>query len=104
MADILKKSYKLDHDLIFKLATIHCTYAEIAEIVGTSATTLEKRFKNLIEKGRAEGKKSLRKAQMDRALAGDQRMLIWLGKQYLDQKDTPTSEENSEPLPWDSEK
>ena len=99
--DTQKKSYKLDHDLIFKLASIHCTYAEIAEIVATSVTTLEKRFKNLIEKGRAEGKRSLRRAQMEKAIQGDVRMLIWMGKQYLDQKDSPTDEENTAPLPWD---
>ena len=54
--DAQKKSYKLDHDLIFKLASMHCTYEEIADCVGTSVTTLQKRFKNLIEKGKAEGK------------------------------------------------
>jgi hypothetical protein len=101
MSDAIKKSYKLDHDLIFKLATIHCTYAEIAEVAGTNVAILEKRFKNLIEKGRAEGNKSLRRAQMEKALAGDVRMLIWMGKQYLDQKDTPTDQENTAPLPWD---
>jgi uncharacterized protein YoxC len=99
--DAQKKSYKLDHDLIFKLATLHCTYQEIAEVVGTSVKTLEKRFKNLIEKGRAEGKKSLRRAQMEKALAGDVRMLIWMGRQYLDQKDTPEDESNTAPLPWE---
>lgn len=101
MSDAIKKSYKLDHDLIFKLATLHCTYVEISEVAGTTVAILEKRFKNLIEKGRAEGKKSLRRAQMEKALAGDVRMLIWMGKQYLDQKDTPTDQENTAPLPWD---
>jgi predicted transcriptional regulator len=42
--DAQKKSYKLDHDLIFKLATIHCTYQEIAEMVGTSVTTIRKKI------------------------------------------------------------
>ena len=94
------KSYKLDHDLIFKLATIHCTYEEIAAVAGTSVSTLEKRFKHLIDKGRSEGKKSLRRAQMERALAGDVRMQIWLGRNYLDQKDDPNSTDHSQPLPW----
>ena len=40
-----KKHYKLDKDLIFKLATIHCTYQEIADVVGTSTTTLQKSYK-----------------------------------------------------------
>lgn len=95
-----KKTYKLDRDLIFKLASIHCTYQEIADCVGTSATTLEKRYKGIVEKGRAEGKKSLRRAQVDKALAGDARMLMFLGKNWLGQQDTPTDDENTQPLPW----
>ena len=31
----------------------------------------------------------LRKKQFEMAMDGDVRMLIWLGKQYLGQKDTP---------------
>ena len=100
MADT-PKHYKLDRDLIFKLATLHCTLKEIADVVGTSVTTLEKRYSAIIDKGRSEGKKSLRRAQMEKALQGDVRMLIWMGKQYLDQKDTPTAEENTAPLPWE---
>ena len=103
MADA-PKHYKLDRDLIFKLATLHCTYKEIASVVGTSETTLEKRYSGIIEKGRAEGKKSLRRAQMEKALQGDVRMVIWMGKQYLDQKDSPQDEENTVPLPWDEAK
>ena len=103
MADT-PKHYKLDRDLIFKLATLHCTYKEIADVVGTSVTTLEKRYSGIIDKGRSEGKKSLRRAQMEKALQGDVRMLIWMGKQYLDQKDSPQDEENTVPLPWDEAK
>tara|TARA_A100001391_G_scaffold55872_2_gene34178 strand:+ start:1726 stop:2028 length:303 start_codon:yes stop_codon:yes gene_type:complete len=96
-----KKHYKLDKELIKKLATIHCTYQEIADVVGTSTTTLEKSYKDLIEHGRAEGKKSLRRKQMEVALEkGDVRMLIWLGRNLLDQKDSPENTENNQPLPW----
>ena len=62
---------------------------------------MEKSYKELIEHGRAEGKKSLRRKQMEVGLEkGDVRMLIWLGKQYLDQKDQPENTENNQPLPW----
>ena len=37
----------------------------------------------------AEEKVVLRKAQWEKAMAGDTRMLIFLGKQYLGQKDSP---------------
>ena len=97
--DAQKKSYKLDHDLIFKLASMHCTYEEIADCVGTSVTTLQKRFKNLIEKGKAEGKKSLRRAQFEKAIGGNVAMQIWLGKQHLDQRDKIENTNYNEPLP-----
>lgn len=96
-----KKHYKLDRDLIFKLASIMCTYEEIAEVVGTSVSTLQKRYKGVIQKGQAEGKKSLRRAQFDKAMQGDVRMQIWLGRQYLDQKDQPENSEGTQPLPWE---
>jgi len=95
------KHYKLDRDLIFKLATLHCTYKEIADVAGTSVSTLEKRYSGIISKGRSEGNKTLRHLQMEKAKQGDVRMLIWLGKQYLEQKDTPTDQENTAPLPWE---
>ena len=39
-----------------------------------------------------EDKLALKKAQWERAMEGDTRMLIFLGKQYLGQKDTPDME------------
>jgi hypothetical protein len=36
-----------------------------------------------------EEKLALRKAQWEKAMEGDTRMLIFLGKQYLGQQDTP---------------
>jgi len=42
----------------------------------------------------------LRRAQFEKALAGDARMLMFLGKNWLGQQDTPTDEENTQPLPW----
>ena len=40
----------------------------------------------------AEDKLALKKAQWEKAMEGDTRMLIFLGKQYLGQKDTPDME------------
>jgi hypothetical protein len=36
----------------------------------------------------------LRKKQWELAMGGDTKMLIWLGKQYLGQKDSPTTPMN----------
>ena len=56
---------------------------------------------DIIDKGRAEGKKGLRRAQYEKAVMDkDVRMLIFLGKNYLEQSDTPSETESNEPLPW----
>jgi len=96
------KTYKKhDKDMIKRLASIMCSYEEIGYIIGMTGDGVKKRFKKIIDEGRADGKASLRKAQFEKALAGDCRMQIWLGRQYLDQKDDPNSTENQTVLPWD---
>ena len=45
--------------------------------------------KEMKEELTAEEKLALRKAQWEKAMEGDTKMLIFLGKQYLGQKDTP---------------
>jgi hypothetical protein len=97
----VKKYKTIDRDLVYKLACIQCTPEEIAEVVGITTATLKRRFGDLLEKGKQAGKKSLRRAQWDKALNGDTRMQIFLGKQYLGQKDTPEDGENKAPLPWE---
>ena len=44
-------------------------------------------FSDFLEKHQSEGKASLRKAQFNNALAGNATMQIWLGKQFLGQRD-----------------
>ena len=97
------KKYKtIDRDLVFRLASIQCSYKEIAEAVGTSEPTVRKRFGDLIEAGRAQGRQSLRRAQWDKALSkGDTKMLIWLGKNILKQRDQVEDDEGNQPLPWE---
>jgi len=96
------KKYKtIDRDLVFRLASIQCTYREIAEAVGTSEPTIKKRFGDLIEAGRAQGRQSLRRTQWDKALKGDTKMLIWLGKNILKQRDQVENDEGNTPLPWE---
>ena len=96
-----KKSYKLDKELISRLSSIMCSYEEIAMVMDTSVDNLQKRYKDIIERGRAEGKKGLRRAQYEKAVKDkDVRMLIFLGKQYLSQQDSPSETESNDPLPW----
>lgn len=99
------KKYKThDAEMIKRLASTMCTFEEIGFIIGMTGEGVKKRFSKVIEEGRAKGKASLRQAQFEKALAGDTRMQIWLGRNYLEQKDDPNGEEHSTPLPWDEEK
>lgn len=77
------------------LVRVQCTAEECAAALGCSEDTIDRRLKEEGEFGFAEyrkkhltaGKISLRRAQFKAALKGNPTMLIWLGKQYLDQTD-----------------
>jgi len=77
----------IDPDQVKLLAGIGCPMTDIALIVGCSVDTLERRFADVIETGRADVRKSLRRKQVELAMKGDRTMLIWLGKQLLGQRD-----------------
>lgn len=96
------KKYKtIDRELIYRLACIQCSDQEIAEVVGTTVTTLRKRFQKILDKGKQEGRKSLRRAMYEKAMNGDSRLQIFLSKQYLGMRDTPEDGESKAPLPWE---
>jgi hypothetical protein len=77
----------IDPRQVEQLAAIQCSYAEMAAVLGCDPSTLTKRFSQAIKKGRESGKSSLKRAQFKAALGGNATMLIWLGKQYLEQRD-----------------
>ena len=81
------KKYDIDTKEVEKLAGYGCTNKEISDFFGCSADLIEKSYSEFLRKGRAGLKKRLRKAQIDTALSGNATMLVWLGKQMLDQKD-----------------
>ena len=91
----------VDRDLVWKLACLQCSLKEIADNFNMTPEVLNRNFGDLIEKGRSVGRKSLRRAQFDKALQGDSKMLVWLGKQYLGQEDQPNNGEDTSPLPWE---
>lgn len=93
----------IDEDSVEKLAAIHCTMEEIASVVGCSVDTLERRFADTIKKGRDKGKTSLKRWQWKLAEKGNGTMLIWLGKQYLDQSDQPAPTTPQDPKPSEDE-
>ena len=75
-----------------KWARAGCTLRELAQKLGITLSTLQERLERPEYKGayeRAQGEMiiSLRSKQVAMALGGNVTMLIWLGKQYLGQRD-----------------
>ena len=82
-----KPKTEIDRKRVETLAGFGCTVAEMAVELGCSKEILERRFATSIEKGRAAARASLRRMQWQAAQKGSAAMLIWLGKQILDQND-----------------
>lgn len=72
---------------VFRLARLGCTVAEIAWVTGISAATIKRRFRRELDRGHAQLCTSIRRRQLAAARKGNITMLIWLGKQFLGQKD-----------------
>ena len=102
MADkkVGRPKIEIDEELLYKLATIHCTMREMVDIMGVSEDTLKRNFAGIIDKGKAEGKMRLRRKQIEVAMQGQPTMLIWLGKQMLGQSESPMQEDDKNILPW----
>lgn len=75
-----------EEDLV-KLASMCCTMNEMASFFGCSVDTLERNYADIIKRGRDRGRMSIRREQYSVAMKGNVTMLIWLGKQLLDQRD-----------------
>lgn len=88
-----KKEIKYDAQLVTELAAIFCTMEEIANIMGIAIRTFQynDELMRAFKDGREHAKKSLRKKQFDVAMGGNVTMLLWLGKQYLGQRE-PTQD------------
>jgi hypothetical protein len=75
-----------------KLCTLQCTHEEIAAWFGCSVRTIEnyskkQEFADVMQRGRAKGRISVRRAQMKLLESGNATMGVWLGKQLLGQRD-----------------
>ena len=92
------KKYDIDPQQVEKMASYGMKNTEIADSLGCSKDLISKSYSTNITKGRADLKKSLRKAELDSALQGNATMLIWLGKQILDQSDKQEIDHNIRPI------
>ena len=87
-----RKKIEVDPEQVRQLARLGCTWDEIAGVLKIGRTTLtarmrEKKYRDAYEQGVAEGDVSLRRAQYDSAMKGKTGMLVWLGKNRLNQTD-----------------
>lgn len=88
---------EIDYALFEKLCAIHCTEVEIAGILNVGISSLNERLKEKYGEGfqdsfkrfSAVGKSSLRRLQFKLA-EKNAAMCIWLGKQYLGQREPET--------------
>ena len=83
---------KIDMAQLEKLCGLQCTDEEIAAWFGVSTRTIERRrkvraFADVIERGRAKGRISVRRMQMKLLESGNATMGVWLGKNILGQVD-----------------
>jgi hypothetical protein len=95
---------EIDWDLVDELLEAGCMGTEIAARFDMHQDTFYRRVEDYHGVGftvyssqkRCSGDTLLRKAQFDKALTGDNTMLIWLGKNRLKQAETPIDANISE--------
>ena len=96
---------EIDKDQFEKLCGLQCTLVEIASYFNCSEDTIERwckkaystTFAETFKKKSGKGKMSLRRAQF-RLAETNASMAIWLGKQYLGQRDLLKRDQSDENL------
>lgn len=91
-----KPPIKVDWELVETLARRHCSGAEIASYIGIHHDTLGlkvlakygENMTNFLAKMRSKGKATIKAKQFEKAEAGDNMMLIWVGKNFIEQADS----------------
>lgn len=103
-----RPAFVIDWPVAEKLCESQCTEKEIAAHFGVSVDTLQRAiqrelgcgFADYFAEKRQRGFVSLRVKQFSLAMNGDKTMLVWLGKQYLNQRDKmESSGPNGGPIP-----
>jgi len=105
MARTGRPQIEIDKEEFEKLCGFQSTLQEITgwfkcsekDIESWCKRTYKAAFSDIYQKLSTDGKSKLRRAQYQKALEGNVTMLIFLGRQYLDQKDK-TKIDNAEAL------
>jgi hypothetical protein len=87
-----RKPVQIDHVQLEKLCSLQCTDEELAEYFGVTTRTIENKRKKpeyaeVMRRGRVKGRISVRREQFKLLERGNPSIAIWLGKQYLGQRD-----------------
>ena len=92
-----RPKFEIDFETVEKLASLMCTQEEIASFLGCDVRTLQRseEFCRVYKKGQDGGKMSLRRKQFKIA-EKNASMAIFLGKNYLGQKDYVEVADNQE--------
>jgi len=88
----------LNYDLIKVMAILCRPKKEIADQLGVSVRTLERdaEFCRIYREKKAQTQLAIIQKQLDKALSGDNTMLIWTGKQMCGQSDKIEQKTESE--------
>ena len=97
---------KIDWSKVDKYLQAQCNGIGIAGLLGISKDTLYDKclednktlFSDYSALKKGEGKELLRAKQFSTAMEGDKTMLVWLGKQYLDQKERTDITTGDQPI------
>jgi hypothetical protein len=81
--------------LVEELASLQCTLEEIASVLGVNKSTVSRNYATEIDKGRQNGRISLRRNQFNLSKT-NAAVAIWLGKNWLGQSDNPTGDNTEE--------
>jgi len=84
------------HDTAVKMAQLGVTDKEMGHILEMSPSSIRKHFQEELDYARSHLRKALRKSQLELAINDkNPTMLIWLGKNYLGQREPKAQMEHS---------
>ena len=89
----MREKIEFNLENLTNIMRLHCTHEDLASYFNVSVNTIRNRlkddpeFQQAYEHGLGHGRLSLRRMQFKAAEEGNPSMLIWLGKQMLDQRD-----------------
>ena len=86
---------KLSVEAIGQMALEGAKNSEIAALLGVADETITDNFSKILTQKRAERRTNIRRKQYTLAINGNVSMLIWLGKQELEQREPKQEHEHS---------